>query len=94
MKKNRTLIYIIIVLCAVGFLLTISDFLALTDIYHDFIGTRVQEQLGVTIGTDLPEWTAAKGEWGLLRVGYIFRFLFFVFSAAVLTKLANNLGRT
>jgi hypothetical protein len=87
MEKYHKILGIIIVLCVVGFLLTIADFLALHDIHHDFIGTEVVKLLDITIGEDLPEWTATKGEWDIVRVSYIFRLMFFVSCAIVLVRL-------
>ena len=84
---------LIIALCVVGFLLTISDFMALTDIYHDFIGTRVVEQIKLTVGQDLPEWTSTPGEWSILRISFVFRLVFFGFCAYVMTRLSNRSER-
>lgn len=78
MDKTKRLVYITVIFCFIALILTIADFLAFTDIYHDFIGTRVLEMLNLSIGEDLPDWTATKGEWGIVQVSWVFRFLFFV----------------
>ena len=90
MEKTEKIQRIIIALCVLGFLLTIADFLALHDIHHDFIGTEVVKLLDITIGEDLPAWTAAKGEWGIVRVSYLFRFIFFILCAALLSKILHK----
>jgi hypothetical protein len=90
MEKAERLKSIIIVLCVIGFLLTIADFLALHDIHRDYIGTEVVKLLDITIGEDLPAWAAAKGEWGIVRVSYLFRFVFFILCAAILTKILKK----
>ncbi len=90
MGKNKKILGIVIFLCVVGFLLTIADFLALHDIHHDYIGTEVIKLLDITIGEDLPAWVATKDEWGIVRVSYLFRFVFFILCAAVLIKLTKK----
>lgn len=90
MDKIERIQRIILALCIVGFLLTIADFLALHDIHRDFIGTEVVKLLDVAIGQDLPAWTAAEGEWGIVRVGYLFRFVFFILCAALLAKILKR----
>jgi len=74
----------------VGFLLTIADFLALHDIHRDYIGTEVVKLLDTSVGEGLPEWTATKSEWDIVRVSYVFRFVFFILCAARLMKMANR----
>ena len=81
---------LISVLCIIGFLLTIADFMALTDIYHDFIGTRVLEQLESSTAQGLSAWTSTPGEWGILRISFLFRLFFFGFCAYVITRLINR----
>ena len=90
MEKAERLKSIIIALCVIGFLLTIADFLALHDIHRDFIGTEVVKMLDITIGEDLPAWTSTRGEWGIVRVSYLFRFLFFILCGAILTKILKK----
>jgi len=90
MEKNHRLVSFTLVLCILGFLLTIADFLALHDIHRDYIGTEVVKLLDTSVGEGLPKWTATKGEWDIVRVSYIFRFVFFIFCAAVLIKLTKN----
>lgn len=91
-KNNKKIINIIVVLCVIGFLLTIFDFLALHDIHNEYISTRVLKRLNITLSGDLPEWTSTKGEWDVVRISYLFRFIFFVFCVAVLYKL--NVGHS
>jgi hypothetical protein len=66
-------------LCAVGFLFTIADFLALHDIKNEYVSLRVLESLDITLSDDLPEWTSTQGEWQVVRISYLFRSIFFIF---------------
>ena len=86
-QKRQTLI---LTLCIIGFLLTIADFLALHDIHRDYIGTEVIRLLDTSVSEDLPAWITTKGEWDIVRVSYLFRFVFFIFCAAVLIKLTKQ----
>ena len=67
------------ILCVIGFLFTIADFLALHDIRNEYVSTRILENLSITLSDDLPEWTATQGEWGVVRISYLFRAIFFIF---------------
>ncbi len=90
MKKPRRAIHLIIVLCIMAFLLTVLEFLALQDIFHEYVSTRVLEKLDITLSGDLPDWTSTRGEWGVVRFGYLFRFAFFIICFAVLYKLISR----
>lgn len=92
MKENKKkILYIAITLCVIGFLLTIFDFLALHDIHNEYVSTGILKRLNISLSGDLPEWTSTKGEWGVVRVSYLFRFVLFVFCVIVLYKLAAGL---
>ena len=91
MKKTQKIVTITIALCVFGFLLTIFEFLALHDIKSEYVSTRILERLNITLSEDLPEWTSTQGEWGVVRISYLFRFVFFIFCAIVLYELVNRL---
>ncbi len=91
MNKTHTLIHIAIFLCVFGFLLTISDFLALHDIRNEYVSTRILNHLDITLSGELPEWTSTKGEWNIVQISYLFRFAFFIFCVVVFIKLRANL---
>lgn len=91
MKKTQKIATITISLCVFGFLLTICEFLALHDIKSEYVSTRILERLNITLSEDLPEWTSTQGEWGVVRISYLFRFVFFIFCAIMLFELVNRL---
>ena len=64
--------------------MTISDYLALHDIKNDYVSTRNFDNLGITISGDLPEWTNTRGEWQIVRISFLFRFIFFLFHLFIL----------
>ncbi len=78
---------IIIALCVIGFLLTLCDFLALHDIKNEYVSMRILERLNITLSEELPEWTATKGEWLVVKISYFFRLLFFILCAVLLYEL-------
>ena len=90
MTKPNKMGNILIVLCVIGILLTIGDYLALHDIKNDYVSTRNFDNLGITISGDLPEWTNTRGEWQIVRISFLFRFIFFIFCAIVLYELFNK----
>jgi hypothetical protein len=77
--KSKKIVTLLIALCVVGFLFTIADYLALHDIMHDYVSTHVLESLDITLSDDLPDWTSTRGEWGVVRISYLYRALFFIF---------------
>ncbi len=90
-ENNKKILYITVTLCVIGFLLTIFEFLALHDIHNEYVSTHILKHLNISLSGDLPDWTSTKGEWQVVRVSYLFRFVFFVFCAIVLYKLATGL---
>ncbi len=79
MTNEKKVAVILMVLCVVGFLFTIADFLALHDIKNEYVSPRVLESLDITLSDDLPEWTSTQGEWQVVRISYLFRAFFFIF---------------
>lgn len=77
--KSKRITTILIVLCVIGFLMTICDFLALHDIRNEYVSTHILESLNITLSEDLPEWTSTPGEWQIVRISYLFRSIFFIF---------------
>lgn len=87
MDKARTLIHITLALCILSLFLTIVDFGAFTDIYHDFMGTRVPELLDISVSDDLLARTSTTLEWRMAQFSWFFRVMFFIFCAGVLVFL-------
>ena len=77
--------------CLLSLFLTIVDFGAFTDIYHDFMGTRVPELLDISVSDDLIARTSTKLEWRMAQFSWFFRVAFFIFCAGVLIKLSKKL---
>jgi len=84
MKKIRLLAAITFV---AGFLLlavTFLDFLALTDIRHDYVSPQVLDSLNISLPSALPEWTDTRGEWQVVALSLYSRVGFLVLNSITL----------
>lgn len=78
MSKQQKWAAASVLLCVIGFLLTVFDFLALHDIHNEYVSPHILNQLHITTSVELPPWTRTKGEWNIIRISYIFRSLLFI----------------
>ena len=84
MKRTSTLIKICLALCVLSFLLTVGDYLALHDIWHDYVSKEVIEShIGSSV-LNLPEWSETKLEWQMVNISGLIRIMGFVFSGVTL----------
>ncbi len=67
MKRLRRLILISLIGGVLLLGLNGLEYLALTDIYRDYVSRAVLEGMGLEI-THLPAWTAASGEWAIVTI--------------------------
>ena len=91
MDKSRTLIHITLALCFLALVLAIVDFGAFTDIYHDFMGTRVPELLEISVSEILLERTSTRLEWAVARFSWFVRIAILMICIGVLLKLGRKL---
>ena len=84
MKRTSTLIKLCLALCAVAFLFTIGDYLALHDIWHDYVSKEVIENHTDISQASLPEWSETPGEWQVVEISGLVRAVYFGFSAITL----------
>lgn len=70
MKK---LFILILVLSSISFVMMILDFLALTDIAHDYLSEKVLVSENIVGDIKiLPEWTNCTLEWSMLKIDFLF----------------------
>ena len=74
MGKIKKLIYFSLLLSAIMFIFTIADFLALHDIYIDYVSTEILDYLNIALDKELPTWTNTDGKWGLVTISFFSRF--------------------
>ncbi|MFA5480279.1 MAG: hypothetical protein WC002_06995 [Candidatus Muiribacteriota bacterium] len=67
-------------------LMGLIGFLASNDIAHDYIGNNIKNI--ITQGVILPEWSSCNGEWYILQVEFIIRFIFLLVNAFFLYKFS------
>lgn len=91
MKKTERLVSIILALSIIAFMMTLFEFAATQDIYHQYIGTTVLDMLDKTTAKNLPGGTSTYGEWFFLRISWLYKVLFFIFLIVVLIKLLNKM---
>ena len=88
MKKTSLFVKGMLTFNLLVFILTIGDFLALHDINKDYISIERLEALGVF--TSLPAWTATEGEWQIVMISFIARFLFLLLNILLLWTLLKK----
>ena len=73
-------------LAVIGFLLvlTVGDLLALHDIQQDYVSAEVLRMLELDLAGALPYWTSTTGEWSLVTISVIARFVLLVMNALLL----------
>ncbi|MGB2907795.1 MAG: hypothetical protein WBB73_11855 [Candidatus Aminicenantaceae bacterium] len=93
MDKSRTLIHITLALCFLALILALVDFGAFTDIYHDFMGTRVPELLDISVSGVQLERTSTGLEWAVARFSWIVRIAILMICIGLLFKLNRGLEK-
>ncbi len=87
MKKLKSITILTILFCIVVFILTLLDFASLHDIKNEYISKGILKHLDITLSNDPPYWTTTEGEWQLVTLSLISRFLFLIFNTIVLFYL-------
>ncbi len=90
MKKTSTLIISMLIFNLLVFALTVGDFLALHDIQKDYVSAEILQILDVTTSAPLPAWTATQGEWQMVTVSFVARFLFLPANALLLWNIFKS----
>ena len=91
MKNASTLIKISLVFCLFAFVMTIGDYLALHDIWHDYVSKKVIEAYRGHSVLNLPEWSETKLEWQLVTISGLIRIAYFVLSSVTLVVCLKTL---
>ena len=74
MKKLKILLFI---LCGIFFISIVFSFLAMHDIFNDYLSKKVLISENILENTErLPDWTECKGEWNVLQIDLIIRIVF------------------
>jgi hypothetical protein len=85
MKRHKLITTITVVLGVLLLVCLAGYYLALHDIFHDYVSPKVlQEQADLTSG-QVPEWTACPLEWRIIAIGF---WPMLIFHTIFLTSLA------
>ncbi len=84
MKKMRLLATITMIAGLLMLVASFFDFLALTDISHDYVSQQVLDKLKISLPRELPEWTATRREWQVVSISYISRIGFLLLNTITL----------
>ena len=76
MKKKKAVNIITIIMAIITIILLVGSYLALHDIFRDYVSPGIlQEQTRLELGS-LPEWTECRLEWRFVVTGFWFVLLF------------------
>ncbi len=84
MKNTPLFIKISLILCLFAFVMTIGDFLALHDIWNDYVSRKVIEACDENSALNLPKWSETKSEWQMVNISWLVRILYLAFSSVTL----------
>ncbi|MDM8553703.1 hypothetical protein QUF75_03100 [Desulfococcaceae bacterium HSG7] len=93
MKNTSALIKLSLILCIIAFVMTIGDYLALHDIWHDYVSKEVIKLHKDDSVLNLPEWSETKPEWLMVSISGAVRIAYFVFSAVTLAVCLKTLRK-
>lgn len=87
--KESSLIVWGFLLSVLMFFILLLQVFALTDIYFDYVSEKVIKDIPVS---SLPEWSAAKGEWMVLKVSVFLNFIFLIVIIKAFSKVTKNIS--
>ncbi|MCP4632469.1 MAG: hypothetical protein GY855_06045, partial [candidate division Zixibacteria bacterium] len=82
MKNPQLLIKICLGLGIFALLMTVGDYLALHDIWHDYVSKQVIEKHGGSTILNLPDWTEARLEWRMVNISGLIKAFYIILSLA------------
>lgn len=91
MKFEKTIIGWAYVFSLVVILLFIGNFMALSDIKHDFVNSSIMDILQQDSSKNIPEWASCKFEWGFIQISFILQFALMIIIFVALGKATNKL---
>ena len=80
MKKTQILIKFCLGIGLIALAMTVSEYLALHDIWHDYVSKQVIENYGGGTYLKLPDWSETRLEWRMVNISGLIRVFYFTFS--------------
>ena len=78
-------------IAVIAWIALIADFCALHDIANDYLSLKIIDaEKIISVNTTPPEWTQCKGEWTIVQIGFMVRFIFMVIVSGGMLRLINS----
>ena len=90
MKRADVFAKFLLFLTFVLLICTFVDFLALHDIFHDYVSKTVLSRFAMNTSGVLPTWTDTKSEWSALNVSYFIKSVIIVISFFIIFTLIKK----
>jgi fumarate reductase subunit D len=84
MNRSRLLTTVTIIAALLVLVITVLDFLALTDIRRDYVSQSVFDGLDFSPPIELPDWTETRGEWLVVTFSIYARLGFLILNLVTL----------
>ena len=91
MKRIDALLKLVLLIAIVLCVLTILDYLALHDIYKDYVSKTVLSYLNLSLPIELPGWTNTELEWNAVTLNYILK-IFLAITNILLIVIIQEFG--
>ena len=78
-----------VLLTFISFVSMILFLMATTDIYHDYVGKNISDNLV----SNIPDWANCTGEWKILQIDFGIRIIFMILVTILLIMMIFNNDR-
>ena len=89
MRRIDTLMKLVLLTAILLCVLTILDYLALHDIYKDYVSKTVLSYLNIELSKELPAWTNTELEWNAVTINYIMKTLVTIINITLIMIIRN-----
>jgi len=94
MKPIDTLMKVVLLIAILLCVLTILDYLALHDIYKDYVSKAVLISLNIVVPKELPAWTNTELEWSMVTINYIMKTLVTIINIILIVIVRNMVRKS
>jgi hypothetical protein len=94
MKPIDTLMKVVLLIAILLCVLTVLDYLALHDIYKDYVSKAVLISLNIVVPKELPAWTNTELEWSMVTINYIMKTLVTIINIILIVIVRNMVRKS
>lgn len=94
MKRIDALTKVILLIAILLCVLTVLDYLALHDIYKDYVSKAVLISLNMEVPKELPAWTNTELEWNMVTINYIMKTLVTIINIILIVVVRNMVRKS